>query len=178
MKQLNGCELDDSSKKQKGRTKKHKTSMKLFTKTSWPKVMLSRNKFICKKSKDPTGSTSLSYLEESSGKLSAKKEDLCCEENGENFEEEQGVCLISSSSEISCEDLQKLNESNEECRFVCATEEGVTSETSGCRERPIFVDLTTDERSTWKQTIFKRFDEELESTENEKINANVVLGIA
>ncbi|XP_034189013.2 uncharacterized protein LOC117608266 isoform X1 [Osmia lignaria lignaria] len=176
MKQLNGCELDDSLKKQKGRTKKHKISMKMFTKTCWPKVMISRNKFICKKSKDAAEGTSLSYHEESSEKLSAKEEDLCCEENGENFEEEQGVCLISSSSEIPCESLQKLNESNEECRLVCATEE-----TSGCRERPIFVDLTTDERSTWKQTIFKRFDEELESTENEKINgkqnhsANVVL---
>nr|XP_012139012.1 PREDICTED: uncharacterized protein LOC105662301 isoform X2 [Megachile rotundata] len=171
MEELNGCEFVDPSKKQKGRTKKHKPSLKLFAKTCWPKVMISRNNFICKKSKDLPTTTSLPYLEESSNKLLTKEEDLCCEVNGENFEEEQGVCLISSSSEIPCESLQKLNESNQESGFVSVTEEGVTSETSGCLERPIFVDLTADERSTWKHTIFKRFDD-LKTTENEGNNKN------
>lgn len=173
MKERDDWQSSDPSKPQKGRSKKCKPTAKLYVQSCWPKVMISRDDRTCKRTEKPSGTTCLSFLEGSAGKLQGEERDgqpacdvehLCCEESGTNFEEEQGVCLISSSSEISGDLEETLTENGkgeieepaEESGPDCSAVEGVISGT-GHEERPIFVDLTTDEKNTWKQNILKRF---------------------
>lgn len=200
MKELGSCKSSDSQKKQRGRSKKQKPTFKLFTKNSWPKVMISRDSIINKKIKDSSGSPSLSFIEESSSELQETEEkDAChvghlyCDENATNFKEELDVCLISSSSEIQGslkvsetlrgneKVLKKFDGAVEENDSDCAPEESAISNTWE-QQTPIFVDLTADEKSTWKQTILKRFcDVKADMTnekedENEKCTTNIALG--
>ncbi|XP_054004785.1 uncharacterized protein LOC128890371 [Hylaeus anthracinus] len=186
----------DPSQKHKGRSKKYKSPTRLFDLNCWPKVMISRDNRICKKTDESSGTTSLSFSESHSSKAQAEEEEedddfeeekddededeyeeeeeeevgkdeevscdvqhLCCEEYGTSFEEEQGVCLISSSSEIqealrtrestpeNVKGSKRLNESGLHCPMMKSVHQ----------DRPIFVDLTADEKNTWKQTILKRF---------------------
>lgn len=200
MKELSSCKSSDSQKKQKGKSKKQRPTFKLFTKNSWPKVMISRDSIINKKIKDSSGSPSLSFIEESSSELQGREEKnachvehLYCDENATNFKEELDVCLISSSSEIQGslkvsetsrgneKVLKKFDGAVEENDFDCALEESIISDTRE-QQTPIFVDLTADEKSTWKQTILKRFcDVKADMTnekedENEKCTTNIELG--
>ncbi|KAK1117781.1 hypothetical protein K0M31_015718 [Melipona bicolor] len=200
MKELGSCKSNDSRKKPRGKSKKQKPTFKLFTKASWPKVMISRDSIIYKKIKDSSGTPSLSFLQESSSKLQGKEEKngchvqhLYCEENSASFEEEQNVCLISSSDEVresrkayeerlrGDEEVsrKKIDEDNFEC--TPEEEESVNSATHD-QQKPIFVDLTADEKNTWKQTILKRFcdvkTDTVNEAEGEKCATNIVLGIS
>nr|XP_031829152.1 uncharacterized protein LOC116425492 [Nomia melanderi] len=89
-------------------------------------------------------------------------EHLCCREN-----EEQGVCLITSSSEIQGDPgirkatgvkkngLKKIDELIKRKDDRSVVENTISKSADG--EKPIFVDLTTDEKIIRKQTIPKRF---------------------
>lgn len=189
MKELDSYQSNNSPKKQRERSKKQKSTYKLFTKDCWPKVMISRDSIVYKKIKDSSGSPSLSFIEESSSDSRGKEEKNNCEhlycENGTNFEEEQDVCLISSSSEIQKsfelrDILRKIRKNSDglidESEFDCLSEDKYD------QQGPIFVDLTTDEKNTWKQTILKQFCDvktitvnEMENR-NEKCSTDVVLG--
>ncbi|KAF3424181.1 hypothetical protein E2986_07142 [Frieseomelitta varia] len=195
MKELGNCKSNDSRKKPRGKSKKQKPTFKLFTKASWPKVMISRDSIIYKKIKDSSGDPSLSFLHESSSKLHDKEEKdgcrvqhLYCEGNAASFEEEQNVCLISSSDEVresrkSYEERlrgneeevskkkKKIDEDNFECTPGVEEEESVISATRD-QQKPIFVDLTADEKNTWKQTILKRFCDVKTDTVNEAEGEN------
>ncbi|OAD55053.1 hypothetical protein WN48_05626 [Eufriesea mexicana] len=152
--------------------------------------MISRDSTIYKKIKDSSRTPSLSFLQETSSELRTKGEKvgydvehLYCDENGTDFEEVHDVCLISSSSEIqenleACEtlrksekSLKKIDEVIKKSDFDYSTEGNVISNI-GNRQRPIFVDLTADEKNTWKQTILKRFCDVKISTANEKGSKN------
>lgn len=194
MKELDSYQSNNSPKKKRERSKKQKSTYKLFTKDGWPKVMISRDSIVYKKIKDSSGSPSLSFIKESSSGKEEKDscEHLYCDENGTNFEEEQDVCLISSSSEIQesfelRDILRKIGKSSksdgsiDQSEFDCLPEESIVSDKYD-QQRPIFVDLTTDEKNTWKQTILKQFCDVKTSTVNEmesgneKCSTGVVLG--
>ncbi|XP_076632320.1 uncharacterized protein LOC143347205 [Colletes latitarsis] len=192
MKERDGCQSIDSSKKHKGRSKKYKSPPRSFDPNCWPKVIISRDNRICKIADESSG-TSSTFLEAQSSKLQAKTEKeeagcdvqhLCCEESYANFEEEQSVCLISSSSEIqedseTCETTTKNEKDSknvDEPVLDCSISETID------QDRPIFVDLTADEKNTWKQTILKRFSDvntltraNQEETGNEKCSGVVAL---
>lgn len=106
MKEQDNCHSNESSKRNKGKSKKFNSSPKLYIQTYWPKVMISRDDRICKRNEKPSGTTCLPFLEGPTNKLQPEDKgkeavcDLYCEKNRRNFEEEHDVCLISSSSEI------------------------------------------------------------------------------
>ncbi|XP_015437000.1 PREDICTED: uncharacterized protein LOC107192299 [Dufourea novaeangliae] len=184
MKEHDGSQPDDPPAKYKGRPKKRETIPGLFAASCWPRVMISRDNKIGRKMERPADIATFTFYEGSSGGERAQDEDdggeegdrvvehLYCEENGE-----QGVCLITSSSGIG-DDLgtgkaseddgegpKKVDELVRKKNFVGSTMKHVNSK-SDDREIPIFVDLTTDEKNTWKQTILKRsFDDVKTPTE-------------
>lgn len=184
MKELDSCQSNNSPKKRRERSKKQKSTCKLFTKDCSPKVMISHS-VVYKKINDPSVSPSFTLIEESSsGKEEERNncEHLYCG-NGTNFEEEQDVCPITSSSEIQTnfelrDILRKIRKNSKT--------DGLIDESEFDRlpgdKRPIFVDLTTDEKNTWKQTILKQFCDVKTSTVNEmesgneKCSTSVVLG--
>ncbi|CAK9820518.1 hypothetical protein ANTPLA_LOCUS10644 [Anthophora plagiata] len=179
----------NSPEKQRGRSKKYTSSLKLFAKNCSPKVMIYRNNSVCKQTKDFSRTSGSSFLEESLNKLQVKEEKVECEhvcynENGTNFAKGQdGVYLISSSNETQTsfevyETLEKTrktlkndDEPIEESGFDSSAEESVIFGTDS-REKLIFIDLTADEKNTWKQTILKRFCDAKASTVNETENEN------
>ncbi|XP_076245451.1 uncharacterized protein LOC143185984 [Calliopsis andreniformis] len=171
MKERDNCYLNESSKRNRGKSKKYNSSRKLFIQSYWPKVMISRNDRVSRRTEKSSGSTSLSLLEGSTNTLQAEEKETkaaCefnCEENGMNSEEEQDICLISSSSEVQ-RNLEKTSVENERGLkkfdgLVKDSSEYSVVENETCntnREKnPIFVDLTTDEKNTWKQNILKRY---------------------
>lgn len=180
MKELDSYQSNNSPKKQRERSKKQKSTYKLFTKDCWPKVMISRDNIVYKKIKDSSRSSSLSFIEESSSDSRGKEEKNSCEhlycENGTNFEEEQDVCLISSSSEIQksfeLRDILRKIRKNSKPDGLIESEFGCLPRDKYDQQRPIFVDLTTDEKNTWKQTILKQFCDVKTSTFNEMENGN------
>ena len=193
MKELGSCKSNDSRKKQRGKSKKQKPTFKLFAKVSCPKVTIPRDSIIYKKIKDPSETRSLSFLQESSSKLHAKEEKDGChvQRLHRGFEEEQNVCLISSSDEVREarkvyeERLRESEEGSkkiEEDHFDRTTEEKSVISAMHDQQKPIFVDLTADEKNTWKQTILKRFcdvkTDMVNETEGEKCTTNIVLGIS
>lgn len=187
MKELDSCQSNNSPKKRRERSKKQKSTCKLFTKDCSPKVMISRDSVVYKKINDP--SVSFTLIEESSsGKEEERNncEHLYCG-NGTNFEEEQDVCPITSSSEIQTnfelrDILRKIRKNSKTDGLIEESEFDRLPRDKYDQQRPIFVDLTTDEKNTWKQTILKQFCDVKTSTVNEmesgneKCSTGVVLG--
>ncbi|XP_076758906.1 uncharacterized protein LOC143428103 isoform X2 [Xylocopa sonorina] len=179
MKEFGSYQSNATLKNQRERLKKQppqKSPIKLLTKDCRSNVIISRDNTIYKRTNNFSESSNLSSLDDFSSKLQVKKEKVSCEvehlycdKNNLNFEDERDVCLISSSSEIhedaeTCESLSRTGDSlmklnnnlTEENGYDCSLEENVIFEASN-QKWPIFVDLTTDEKNTWKQTILKRF---------------------